>query len=555
MANSNVSRFPLFFSLFPALHKVGLCGMPEPQRVDVRRHLPPVVACVICAFSFCVWLSGGAVDASALLHVTSVGGVADSLGGASAPLSPAVSLSSSASPLESPTPSPSPSPTSSEVPSPSGTPSATPSPTVSPSATPSPALPWGPCALGELACPFNVTIALPLLSQPCPEGCSPPGADLAGAAPAPLRCGDCGGNFALPSGRRLHAYANVLASTVDLQSRWRRVTLRSASAVEPELRPPATPPAHIYLCVEQRYHEQAFIHWLSEMGTWVAELWEELKVLHPRRANGSPALQLLLAHPRGFKPSMLRELGVAEDEVVYYSGVPTEDHLLSEAETGGVLTDAHAFPHSLEGNLVYFPPLLDFTSPLSLNMFQGMYHRLVQRVRANAGLAWCSPARSSNAFGEDLAVLCIGRRSGNFADNEWVHFQHLNAFCETLRSIFGPLVTVAFMEDLAIADEARLLDTARVIVTNYGSGMFFQGALARNASVLILGACMQHESMPSGSVMWREATDYNEMLLFCTNAGLLPPEVVQGAVEARVTAFIASVWESRSRLERTCTPV
>jgi hypothetical protein len=154
-------------------------------------------------------------------------------------------------------------------------------------------------------------------------------------------------------------------------------------------------------------------------------------------------------------------------------------------------------------------------------------------------------------YDDNLGVLCVARREG-YAGNEAVHYQALPQFCGALAQSFrAPTI---YPEDFSsIGEELRAIDAAgRIIVTNYGSAMFFQGSIARNSTIIAMGMCMGHESGGNLLHIFTYAQRFNTMLLVCTNMGLLPDDAVGASVENKVTSTIVQLWESRQRPMLPC---
>ena len=388
-----------------------------------------------------------------------------------------------------------------------------------------------------------------------------PGRRPLGCAQEVVECGPCEGNYALPSGRRLHALANVVAALTDTESRARRVTVRApapllapgegwalaagAAAAQRAAAPGGPRPAAVYLAFEDMVFEAALSHWLTEMLAAASEVFAELRALHPRRADGTPGIQLLLSRRHGFKGVFLRAAGFAADEVAYAAGYTTAEGA-TEAELYGPVGGADAIPHSCS-NLVYFPPFLDWLSEQGLQRFQRRHTALLLRLHRAAGLPYCG-----NTSHPDLQVLCVGRHAGTgFAGNEGVHYPRINELCGALEAAFGSRTLYAETVQ-ELGQELEILRSARVVVTTYGSAMLFQGVIARNATVLALGECYAHEASGFPGKQYERAQQLNEMAVLCSNMGLLPDASVGPAMEAKVVNTIATILEQRALLNFPC---
>ena len=197
---------------------------------------------------------------------------------------------------------------------------------------------------------------------------------------------------------------------------------------------------------------------------------------------------------------------------------------------------------------MYFPPFLDWLSEQGLQRFQRRHTGLLLRLHRSAGLPYCG-----NSSHPDLQVLCVGRHAGTgFAGNEGpVHYPRINQLCAALEAAFGS--RTLFSETVEVlGGELELLRSARVVVTTYGSAMFFQGVIARNATVVALGECYAHEAAGFPGQQFKRAEELNEMIILCSNMGLLAPAAVEPAMEARVVNTIATILEQRALLNFPC---
>jgi len=252
-----------------------------------------------------------------------------------------------------------------------------------------------------------------------------------------------------------------------------------------------------------------------------------------------PQAKLVLKRPRGYKMEFLSSYGVPPSKVIY--GPP--------------------FPHPCN-NLVLFPPLVLYNQwDTDLPMVGKLWSTQAEFLRRSGGLKVCSsgaidPAsplppppprrrrllllprgsKENNPLAEaaDFAEGGAGRR--NFTEEAAV-------FSRAERELGGEV----FLTDLSpsFESQAAAVDSASVILVLYGSAMFFNEALARNATVVVLGNQLHHLIMATFSTVHEYGERFNDLVIF-------PLPYTADAVLAELRRALLEVPGDRGSGRGTC---
>lgn len=231
--------------------------------------------------------------------------------------------------------------------------------------------------------------------------------------------------------------------------------------------------------------EGALAHWLGESGAFLP-LWEGLRAQFP-------ALKLMLPPaPKSFKWETLALYGIGAEHVIF--GPP--------------------FPHPCS-NLVLFPPLILYNQwDTDLAMVRRVWGTQAEFFRRASGLGRCAPGRraaprlllmprgSKENFAQNEASQAGARRNESEEGVLWARAQ-------------AELGASVFSTDAApdLPTQVRAVDGASCIVLIYGSAMFFNEALARNATVIALGDLGHHDIMNTFRAIHDYAQAFNRVII------------------------------------------
>ena len=262
-------------------------------------------------------------------------------------------------------------------------------------------------------------------------------------------------------GYRLHAYRGVNGSHFSFPCYTREVELsRGPEGGQGQGLPPVADEGsageEVVVFDIDTWSHNAFIHWVCESAVYL-EYWDDLVALHP-------GIRLLLQQRKGYKLRFATELyGIPMDRIVFRDESPGFAALVA-----------------LPSSITYFPPYLTLLEENAgdLPLFGALFHRLVTRLRRLAGVDSPPPWLPTRAL-----ILQRGSKE-NYATrvNPFV-----NALAERpgLLSSRVPLEVLVYDEFPSLKAQVTAQAEAKVFAVAYGSALFFNAALARNATVLI----------------------------------------------------------------------
>ena len=203
----------------------------------------------------------------------------------------------------------------------------------------------------------------------------------------------------------------------------------------------------------------AFIHWVCESAVFL-EYWDDLQALHP-------GILLLLQQRKDFKLHFATELyGIPIDRIVFRDESPDIAALVA-----------------LPGSLTYFPPFMTLLEEGKgdLPLFGALFHRLITRLRRSAGVDAPPPWLPTRALN-----LQRGSKE-NYAHNDYRVHALLDGLAEAPVELFSrvPLEMLAYDNFPSLKAQVIAQSEAKVFTVAYGSSLFLNAALARNATVLI----------------------------------------------------------------------
>ena len=247
-------------------------------------------------------------------------------------------------------------------------------------------------------------------------------------------------------------------------------TARVACAVAPDA---------VFLVLDTA-QDTAFGHWVGESAVFLY-LWADLSAQHP-------GIRLVLRSARTFKALLAAAWGLRPAQLLV----------------------ARALPHNAS-NLVYFAPLFLLNSALlDLGLGARAFAAHMQRVRSHAGLGGLC-GNWGGAGAARLLLMPRGSRENFFWNDRAVpHEREVMAHFNGTRG-----AQWLFTDEVRdIGEQARAVAGARVIVTHYGSALFFNGAIARNATLVVLGSLgEQHKDVHGFRAMWRYINLYNRVVV------------------------------------------
>ncbi len=336
-----------------------------------------------------------------------------------------------------------------------------------------------------------------------------------------------GNVFTCGRGYRLHAYRGVHSTSLSYANGFRTVVLTRAQeeiesaglrvgAADPLVldnatlirdishccSPPEAGEGAAFFDIDTCTHD-AFIHWLAESAVFL-EYWDDLLAMHP-------GIRLLLNTRKGYKLAFVKELyGIPLDRVVFKDESPDTAALAGEPNA-----------------ITYFPPLLTLfeQGTTDFPLFGALWHRLITRLRRAAGVDAPPPWLPTRAL-----ILLRGSKE-NFLGNDNRDYRISKALAEhaqrepLLPSSRVPLEAVTYDAFPSLMEQVVAQSQARVFTVTYGSALFFNGALARNGTILVDNPTLlfqQHE-WPYIGFLWEYASKFNRVMdLFDTPLESLP---------------------------------
>ena len=243
---------------------------------------------------------------------------------------------------------------------------------------------------------------------------------------------------------------------------------------------PATP---VYFFIDTLMDE-ALSHWLGESAVWLP-LWARIRAQFPH------AKLMLKPHPKSYKWEALDLYGIPRSDVVY--GPP--------------------FPHPCS-NLVLFPPLILYNQwDTDLAMVASVWAAQTELFRRRSGLG---PRCSAPTRPVPRLLLMPRGHKENYAANDGIAARR-NESEEALlwARAQAELGGVLFLTDTApdLQTQIAAVDAASVVVVVYGSALFFNEAIARNATVIALGDLGHHDIMNTFRAIHDLALRSNRVLI------------------------------------------
>jgi hypothetical protein len=339
-----------------------------------------------------------------------------------------------------------------------------------------------------------------------------------------------GNVFTCGRGFRLHAYRGVQGTSLTYANGFRTVVLTRAqeeiesaglrvggddplvlddAALIRDISHCCHPPAPhgagegaVFFDIDTSTHD-AFLHWLAESAVFL-EYWDDLLAMHP-------GIRLLLHTKKGFKLAFVKELyGIPLDRVVFKDESPDTAALAGEPNA-----------------ITYFPPLLTLFEQRTTDfpLFGALWHRLITRLRRVAGVDAPPPWLPTRAL-----ILLRGSKE-NYLNNDNRDYRISKALAEhaqrepLLPSSRVPLEAVTYDAFPSLMEQVVAQSQARVFTVTYGSAFFFNGALARNGTILVDNPTLfrQQRTWPYMGFLWEYAAKFNRVLdLFNTPLESLP---------------------------------
>jgi hypothetical protein len=203
----------------------------------------------------------------------------------------------------------------------------------------------------------------------------------------------------------------------------------------------------------------AFIHWVCESAVFL-EYWDDLQAMHP-------GIFLLFQQRRDYKLHFATELyGIPIDRIIFRDESPDIAALVA-----------------LPGSLTYFPPFMTLLEEGNgdLPLFGALFHRLITRLRRLAGVDAPPPWLPMRALN-----LQRGSKE-NYVHNDYRVHAFLNGLAEAPVLLFSrvPLEMMEYDNFPSLKAQVIAQTEAKVFTVAYGSSLFLNAALARNATVFI----------------------------------------------------------------------
>jgi hypothetical protein len=262
------------------------------------------------------------------------------------------------------------------------------------------------------------------------------------------------------NGIRLHAFRAVVSETVAEVSQYRTVVLARESA------PPnsvditgytdadaAVTTSTAFFVVDTFLHD-AFIHWAAESAVFFA-YWRDLSIMHPGK------LKVVFSGFKRYKREIIRMWGIADSDVIW-GGLPREA----------------ASPDSI----TYFPPLLSLNDmEADIPLWRTLWAEFCERLRASAGLLNEPPWMPAKG----LLLLPRGKLENYKANDRKVEALDWIA-TEITSGRAGARTTVLYTDSTDLRTQVQSVSGNNTIILNYGSSLFFNGGLARNATIFAI---------------------------------------------------------------------
>ena len=207
---------------------------------------------------------------------------------------------------------------------------------------------------------------------------------------------------------------------------------------------------HVFFVVENDY-ESAFIHWVTESAVFL-HYWAELLERYPN-------LKLWVRSFKDYKKLTAAVYDIGPDSIV---------------------TGQLPLP-----NLCLFPPLQrENSNRMDFTLFITLVDRHFLRLHAAA-----KPFKQ-----EEIPILVMPRQNKeNYAENDR-QVPGYDVLSQWATRIGGKVLNTDDMESMG--EQASLVLASRVIVLDYGSSFFFNGMIARNSIILVVGNMHHHDCSP-----------------------------------------------------------
>ena len=205
----------------------------------------------------------------------------------------------------------------------------------------------------------------------------------------------------------------------------------------------------VFLVVDNDY-ESAFVHWVTESSVFL-HYWSELHHHYPN-------LKLWVRNKKDYKKLMAALYGIGPERIV---------------------TGKLPLP-----NLILFPPLQrQNTDRMDFMLFVTLVDKHVSRIRSAA-----KPFKQ-----DDIPILILPRQSKeNFEVNDRT-VPGYDVLGKWATRIGGKVLNTDEMTSMG--EQSSLVLASKVIVLDYGSSLFFNGLIARNSTILVIGNLHNHDCL------------------------------------------------------------
>jgi len=243
--------------------------------------------------------------------------------------------------------------------------------------------------------------------------------------------------------RALRDVSSLEFSALAVVHNLRAVADASANSAGAQPMPTSTP---VFFVVENAY-ESAFVHWVTESAVFL-HYWAEL-------LENYPNLKLWVRTTKDYKKLTAALYGISPERIV----------------TGQLP----------QPNMCLFPPLQrENSSRMDFMLFITLVERHFERMRAAA-----DPFKQ-----EEIPILIMPRQSKeNYAINDR-QVPGYDVLGRWATRIGGKVFNTD--EVKSMGEQASVLLASKVIVLDYGSSLFFNGVIARDSTILIIGNMMHH---------------------------------------------------------------
>ena len=257
----------------------------------------------------------------------------------------------------------------------------------------------------------------------------------------------------------------------------RAVAEGSANAVGA---PPMADSTPVFLVAENDY-ESAFVHWVTESAVFLHYFAELLQRY--------PNLKLWLRTTKDYKNLTAALYGVGSERIV---------------------TGQLPLP-----NLCLFPPLQRGNSNrMDFLLFIRLVDKHFTRMRAAA-----EPFKR-----EEIPILIMPRQSKeNYANNDR-KVPGYDVLAQWVTRIGGKVLNTD--EVMSMGEQASVVLASKVIVLDYGSSLFFNGVIARDSTILVIGN-MHHHECPNDNCALGHAHLFLKMISNGNRIHFIPPGDVQ----------------------------